>query len=92
MSQSIEVILDDQGRLVLPSRLQHQLGLTPGTTLVVEDETSDAVYLRVETEQPRLAEKQGVLVVQSQAVGDLENTIWHERDRRVVELMERGDT
>ena len=71
MSQPIEVVLDDQGRLVLPALLQRQLGLRPGMTLVVERETPDAAYLRVQPEQPRLVDKQGVLVVQAQPSGDL---------------------
>ncbi len=36
MSQTIEVVLDDQGRLVLPASAQRQLGLTAGMTLIVD--------------------------------------------------------
>ena len=48
MSQRIEGVLDDQGRLVLPSSVQRELGLTAGATLVVERQTEDAAYLKVE--------------------------------------------
>ncbi|MDQ4076606.1 MAG: AbrB/MazE/SpoVT family DNA-binding domain-containing protein [Chloroflexota bacterium] len=54
MSQQIELALDDQGRLIIPSPLRHQLGLSPGTTLVVEQPDDDAVVLRVQAEQPHL--------------------------------------
>ena len=91
MSQRIEVVLDDQGRLVLPSPLQRRLGLTTGMTLVVERETADAAYLRVQTEEPRLADKQGVLVVQARPLADLAEVVRHERDRRVADLLRRAD-
>ena len=90
MSQRIEVVLDDQGRLVLPALLQRQLGLRPGMTLVVERETADAAYLRVQPEQPRLVDRQGVLVVQAQPSGDLASAVQYERDQRVAELLERA--
>ena len=89
MSHRIEVVLDDQGRLVFPALLQRQLGLRPGMTLVVEQETADAAYLRVQTEQPRLVDEQGVLVIQTQACDDIGNAIQNERNQRVVELLRR---
>lgn len=89
MSQHIEVILDDQGRLVLPESAQRRLGLTPGMTLIVEQETADTTYLRVQSEQPRLVDRQGILVVQSHPVADLENSVRDERDRRVLALLQQ---
>ncbi len=91
MSQRIEVILDDQGRLVLPSPLQRRLGLTTGTTLIVERETADAAYVRVQTEEPRLVDKQGLLVVQAPPLDDLANVARHERDRRMADLLRQAD-
>ena len=81
MSQTIEVVLDDQGRLVLPALAQLQLGLTPGMTLIVEQETADTTYLRVQSEQPRLIDRQGILVVQSQPVVDLADSIRQHREQ-----------
>ena len=79
MSQRIEVILDERGRIALPSPLQRKLGVTPGTTLVVERE-KDAVYLRVQkAEEPCLVDKQGVLVVRARPFGDLANVVRDER-------------
>ena len=90
MSQRTEVILDDQGRLVLPSPLQRRLGLTTGMTLVVERETADAAYLRVQTEESRLVDRQGVLVFRAAPLDDLANVARHERDRRVADLLRRA--
>ena len=82
MSQTIEVVLDDQGRLVLPVSAQRQLGLTPGMMLVVEQETAGPTYLRVQPEQPRLVDRQGILVVQTQPVADLTEIVrWHREQR-----------
>ncbi|HSH81687.1 MAG TPA: hypothetical protein VLA19_24435 [Herpetosiphonaceae bacterium] len=88
MSQHIEVVLDDQGRLVLPESTQRQLGLTAGMTLIVEQETADTTYLRVLSELPRLVDRQGILVVQSHPVADLENSVRSEREQRVLDLLQ----
>ena len=86
MSQTVEVVLDDQGRIVLPAGVRRLLGLAPGMTLVVEQATDDAAYLRVETEPPRLVDRQGILVVQAQPVGDLTDSLRQHREQRVADL------
>lgn len=86
MSERIEVILDDQGRLVVPAELRRKLGLTTGTTLIVERQTEDAAYLRVQEDEPLLADRRGVLVVQASPSGDLTDVVPHERDRRAADL------
>lgn len=91
MGERIEVILDDQGRLVLPSALRRKLGLTTGATLIVERQTEDAAYLRVQgEEEPPLADRQGVLVVRAQPSGDLADVVRRERDRRATDLAGRA--
>ena len=92
MSQTVEVVLDDQGRLVLPASVQRQLGLTPGMTLIVEQETADTTYLRVQPEQARLVDRQGILVVQSQPVADLTEIVRQHREQRAADLSQHGDT
>ncbi len=81
MGEIIEVILDDEGRLVLPSPLRRKLGLSEGMSLVVERETEDAAYLRVRDE-PSLTDEDGVLVVRSRPLGDLGNVARNERSGR----------
>ncbi|MDD2748552.1 AbrB/MazE/SpoVT family DNA-binding domain-containing protein [Acidithiobacillus sp.] len=53
--EHVEVILGQQGRLVIPAVLRKDLGLTPGTTMVarIEDnrlilEKPDAIWARIE--------------------------------------------
>lgn len=87
MSRRVEVELDDQGRLVIPHVLQEQLGLSSGATLVVEYETSEAAYVRVQPAQPRLVDKGGVLVVEAQPTRDLVEFMQHEREKRLEDLL-----
>lgn len=87
MAQRVEVELDDQGRLVVPHPLQHQLGLFSGATLVVEDETTEVAFVRVHPAQPVVVEKGGILVVQAQAVSDLTMVVRDERERRIEDMV-----
>ncbi len=89
MEQGIKVSVDDQGRMVIPPMLQHRLGLSPGATLVVEQGEEGQVYLRLQTDESRLVDKQGVTVVRAQPLGSLAHVTRFERDRRVSVLVER---
>jgi bifunctional DNA-binding transcriptional regulator/antitoxin component of YhaV-PrlF toxin-antitoxin module len=71
MKTSIEVLLDDQGRISIPPPLQNRLGLSPGMSLVVEEEENGELWLRLQSELPTLVDKQGVLVVRAKAVGEV---------------------
>lgn len=90
MSQRVEMELDDRGRLVIPHVLQEQLGLFSGAMVVVEDETDDVAYVRVQPEHPRLVDKGGVLVVQAYPVGDLLRAVDDEREGRTQDLLRRA--
>ncbi len=74
-----EVTLDEQGRIVLSASLQERLGLSPGTTLVVEKQDGDEVFLRVVERAPAVVEKEGVLVVKAEPVGDLQEVVRRKR-------------
>jgi len=92
MSQVIEVSLDNRGHLLIPAALRRQLGLLPGMTLVVEEADNHDVRLRIRSEVrevPALVDKDGVLVVRAEPLGDLTDAIRQERDRRVSELSQR---
>lgn len=89
MNRVIEVSLDDLGRILIPAELRGRLGLSPGMTLIVEKGEKDGVRLRPQSESPELVEKEGVLVVRAEPLGDLANVIRRERDRRVFDLSQR---
>lgn len=89
MSDLIEISVD-QGCIIVPDDIRDRLGLTPGMTLTVEEGEKGSICLRVQKELPELVDKQGVLVVRSEATGDLAEAVRGERGRRLSELMERA--
>ena len=49
MGQTIEVSIDNQGGILLPQELKNRLGLSPGMTMLVEEDDQKRVFLRVRT-------------------------------------------
>jgi AbrB family looped-hinge helix DNA binding protein len=88
MSEMIQVLLDDQGRIVIPSAFRERLGLSQGMILVVEEGEKDELCLRI-PKLPTLVDKQGVLVVKTEPTVDLTNVTRHERNHRVSNLVQR---
>ena len=89
MSETIQVIVDDQGRIIIPSTIREQLGLSQGMTLVVEEGGEDKLCLRIQEESPDLVDKQGVLVVKAEPLDDLTHITQRERLRRASGLVRR---
>jgi len=89
MSEVIQVSLDSQGRIVIPSTFRGRLGLSQGMTLIVEYGEKDEFYLRIQEVSPALVDKQGVLVVKAEPITDLTNITQQERGRRVFDLAQR---
>ena len=90
MIEAVEISFDDRGTILVPEFLRSRLGLFPGTTLVVEEADGEGVRLRVQSEETPLLEEGAVLVAQVTAVGELDNVVRHERDRRVFKLLQRA--
>jgi AbrB family looped-hinge helix DNA binding protein len=90
MSGLTEVSVDSQGCIRIPAEIQDRMGLAAGMTLVVEEREDGEMCLRVHRETPELVDKEGVLVVKTEAVGDLTNAVGQDRDRRLSELIERA--
>jgi len=91
MSEVIQVSLDSQGRIMIPSTFCNHLSLSQGMILVVEEGEKGALFLRLQKESPTLVDKQGVLVVKAEPSIDLTNIIQQERNRRVFDLVQRVD-
>ena len=89
MSEIIQVLLDSEGHIVIPSKFRNQLGLSQGIMLVVEKGEKDELRLRIQEETPTLVDKQGVLVVKAEPSVDLTNITQQERNRRVFDLVQR---
>jgi len=90
MDTVIEVTIDNQGRIVIPSKIKSRLGLVPGMTLVAEKGDKNEVRLRINKEDAKLIDKDGILVVCSKPISDIENITRHERDQRVIDLSQRA--
>jgi AbrB family looped-hinge helix DNA binding protein len=90
MSKAIQVTLDDQGRIIIPSTIRDHLGLSQGMTWVVEEGEKDELCLRVQEGSPALVDKQGVLVVQVEPLDDLTHITQRERTRRASDLVQRA--
>ena len=88
MEQQKTLVLDDQGRIVVPQVIKERLGLTPGMTLVVEAGDSGDVRLRRE-EEPRLVKEGNIWVVDGEPMEDLVEFTSRERERRHEELLKR---
>jgi len=86
VEQVVEVTVDEQNRIVIPSSLQDRLKLSPGMILVVEEGEKGEIRLRIQAESPPLVDKGGVLVARTKSIGDLMEAIHQGRDRRVLEL------
>lgn len=89
METVAELSIDRSGRILVPPTVQQRLGLAPGKTLVVEQGESGEVWLRLQAEAPALVDEEGILVVDAEPMGDLDDTIRRERERRVLKLAEQ---
>ncbi len=87
MSQKVQVLIDEQGNLLLPAKIQKKIHLSPGMTLVVESSSKGGLRLRAQHEHSTLMAKEGVLVVRAEVWGDLSNVVKKEREQRVFELL-----
>ncbi|MBU4225107.1 MAG: division/cell wall cluster transcriptional repressor MraZ [Chloroflexi bacterium] len=90
MNRTIEVSLDDAGRILIPAKSRNRLGLAPGMMLVVETGEKGSVRLRIQPGTPTLIDKNGILVVRARPLGDLADVTRRERDSRVNDLMQRA--
>jgi len=86
-----QLTLDPSGHILIPPAIRVRLGLVPGMTFVVEERDNEELVLRLQDEDPPLVDKDGVLVVQSQAVGDIANAVRRERAARMAELVQRTE-
>ena len=85
----METNLDRFGRVIIPKKVRDKLGLRPGAVLEVQQQGGD-VLLKPVQEEPRLLEKDGVLVFRGKASGDLTESVQTHRRERLKRVM-KGD-
>ena len=90
MNQTIQISLDDLGRILIPAALRRRMGLKPGMTLVVENAEQGGVQLRIQDEPSALIEKDGLLVFTGEPLSDITNVVQEERERQIQALTRRA--
>ncbi|MDM8531256.1 hypothetical protein QUF63_08785 [Anaerolineales bacterium HSG25] len=83
MTQTLELTLDEQNRLIIPTILEQHWHLKPGMQLVIETDKNGRLYIRLPVAMPQLVNKEGVFVVQAELVGDIEQVINQDREQRI---------
>jgi AbrB family looped-hinge helix DNA binding protein len=86
----METRLDRFGRVIIPKKARDKLGLEPGTVLEVQQQGGD-VLLKPLQQEPRLLEKNGVLVFRGKALQDLAESVQSHRRERLKRVAQ-GDT
>ena len=70
----METTLDRFGRVVIPKRVREDLDLQPGTVLQIKQD-DQKIFMEPIHEEPQIVVKEGVLVFQGTATGDIEGAI-----------------
>lgn len=78
----METTLDRFGRVVIPKRVREDLGLQPGAVLQVKQDDRK-IFMEPIQEEPRIVVKNGVLVFQGTATGDIAGAIKDHREKRL---------
>lgn len=88
--QAIQISFDEHGHIFIPADMQESLQLKPGMTLLVEKAEQGGLQLLILQSSNILVNKDGVLVAQVTAIGNLDDVVRNERDRRIFDLLQRA--
>ncbi len=91
MAEGIALSVDESGRILVPEGIRNRLGLSPGMTLIVEPGDNGDVWLRPQVESTRLVYENGLLVVDGELTGDVNDFVQREREYRSSDLLNRAD-
>jgi bifunctional DNA-binding transcriptional regulator/antitoxin component of YhaV-PrlF toxin-antitoxin module len=83
----MQITLDSEGRLPLPSEIQQQLGVKPGDAIILERQNGGC-FIRPKQENSGLAWKGNVLVHRGVSENPPEKILAEIRDQRLAELCE----
>ena len=82
----METTLDRFGRVIIPKRVRHDLGLRPGMTLRVQEQGLRIILEPVD-EEPHVVMKEGILVFSGCAAGDIVQAVRAHREARVEKIV-----
>lgn len=83
--------LDKFGRVIIPKKLREQLGITPETTLHIEEDGKRIIIEPVQEAEP-LIEREGVLISTGKLRADAAELLTRERKRRMHQLLSGDDS
>ncbi|MEA4858138.1 AbrB/MazE/SpoVT family DNA-binding domain-containing protein [Solidesulfovibrio sp.] len=81
----METRLDEQGRVTIPPEVLKDLGLMPGSRLLVE-ERDNAIVIRSVEVSPDLVEEDGVLLFAGETIGTVDDLLDRVREDRIREI------
>ena len=81
----METTLDEQGRVTIPEEVLKDLGLAPGSRLIVEERDS-AIVIRSVDAASGLVEESGVLVFGGETIGPVDDLIDRVRADRIRDV------
>ena len=84
----MEATLDRFGRIVIPKDVRDDMGLEAGAVFQIEKE-GEKIILQAVHGEPKIKEKNGILVFTGRPVGDVEAALHQHRKRR-IKKMARG--
>lgn len=87
MRETFKTKVDKFGRIVIPKEMRADLGISPGTVIVIEG-SAEEITIRPLPEQPVIYNKKGILVARSKMTGDIESHIKKLRSERIISLSE----
>ena len=87
MGTTFKATIDKKGIIRLPEQIISQLGLHPGSTLIVEQDEESGVSLRIDNDGLRLINKGGVLVANAEPLVDVDQFIHMQRSERMQHLL-----
>ena len=71
---------------MLPFVLAQRLGLAQGTILVIDQETDETTYIRVQQISSTLVDKGGILVIRATSNDLLQDTLYKDREQHLDTL------
>jgi AbrB family looped-hinge helix DNA binding protein len=82
----METSIDKFGRVLIPKGVREEIGLEPGTVLEIE-QADGKILLQIQGSEPKMVDKQGVLVFTGTASADLVDAVKNHRQERLRKVM-----
>lgn len=78
----METTIDRFGRVLIPKGVREEIGLEPGTVLEIE-KANGMILLQVQGAEPKVVDREGVLVFTGTATVDIADAVRNHRQERL---------